>query len=133
MILQSFDWDALVQMEKTDPEIVTIALYSEQPTWGKADATTLWLNKDETSPWLAGLSISDFENNPVRAAHSLGIDNVSPYYEEITPELVKEAHEYGMKVIPWTVNALEDMETMYEMGVDGIITDRPWVLREFLS
>ncbi len=38
-----------------------------------------------------------------------------------------------MKVIPWTVNALEDMEKVHEMGVDGIITDRPWVLREFLS
>lgn len=32
VILQSFDWDALVQMEKTDPEIETIALYSEQPS-----------------------------------------------------------------------------------------------------
>jgi glycerophosphoryl diester phosphodiesterase len=25
------------------------------------------------------------------------------------------------------------MEILYEMGVDGIITDKPWVLREFLE
>ena len=24
------------------------------------------------------------------------------------------------------------MEILYNMGVDGMITDRPWVLREFL-
>ena len=38
-----------------------------------------------------------------------------------------------MKVVPWTVNTFEDFETMYEMGVDGIITDRPWLLRAFLE
>jgi glycerophosphoryl diester phosphodiesterase len=38
-----------------------------------------------------------------------------------------------MKVVPWTVNSREDIGKIYEMGVDGIITDRPWVLREFLE
>ena len=38
-----------------------------------------------------------------------------------------------MKVVPWTVSFMDDFETMYEMGVDGIITDRPWSLREFLE
>ena len=38
-----------------------------------------------------------------------------------------------MKVVPWTVSFRDDFETMYEMGVDGIITDRPWALREFLE
>ena len=38
-----------------------------------------------------------------------------------------------MKVVPWTVNTVEDMEALYEMGVDGMTTDRPWVLREFLE
>lgn len=38
-----------------------------------------------------------------------------------------------MKVITWTVNYEEDMKKLYDMGVDGIITDRPWVLRAFLE
>ena len=38
-----------------------------------------------------------------------------------------------MRVVPWTVSFKEDMEILYEMGVDGIITDKPWVLREFLE
>ena len=133
VILQCFDWALLVKMKELDPGIRTIALYSEQPAWGTPDATTLWLGRDETSPWLGGLNIHDFDGDPVRAAHSLGIDDVSPYFKEITKELTDEAHEFGMKVVPWTVNSRKDIEKIYEMGVDGIITDRPWVLREFLK
>ena len=130
--LRSFDWEFLVRMKEIDPEIETIALYSEQPSWGTPDATTLWLDRDEASPWLAGLNIHDFDGDPVRAARSLGIDNVSPYFKEITRELTDEAHELGMKVVPWTVNSLEDMEALYEMGVDGMTTDKPWIMKEFL-
>ena len=133
VILQSFDWLVLVKMKELDPGIRTIALYSEQPSWGVPEGTTLWLDRDEPSPWLAGLDIHDFDGDPVRAAHSLGIDDVSPYFKEITKELTDEAHGFGMRVVPWTVNFMDDFEIMYEMGVDGIITDRPWVLREFLE
>ena len=133
VVLQSFDWDILVRMEKLDSSIETIALYNEQPSWGEADSTTLWLDRSETSPWLAGINIHDFDNNPVKASHYLGIDGISPYYEEITKEQVEEAHSYGMKVVPWTINNMEDMETLYKIGVDGMITDKPWILREFLE
>jgi glycerophosphoryl diester phosphodiesterase len=30
-----------------------------------------------------------------------------------------------MKVIPWTVNTLDDMKRLKSLGVDGIITDYP--------
>ena len=133
VILQCFDWALLVRMKELDPGIRTIALYSEQPSWGTPDATTLWLDRDEPSPWLGGISIHDFDGDPVRAAHSLGLDDVSPYFKEITKELTDEAHGFGMKVVPWTVNTFEDFKVMHEMGVDGIITDRPWLLRAFLE
>ena len=47
--------------------------------------------------------------------------------------MVDEAHELGMKVIPWTVNSISDMEMLYAMGVDGMISDKPWLLRAFLE
>ena len=133
VILQSFDWAVLVKMKELDPAVETIALYSEQAAWGTPDATTLWLDRNEPSPWLAGIDIHAFDGDPVRAAHALGIDDVSPYYKEITKELTDEAHALGMKVVPWTVNDREDMAMLYDMGVDGIITDRPWILREVLE
>ena len=49
----------------------------------------------------------------------------SPYYRNVTATLVKEAHDLGLKVIPWTVNEMADLELMYQTGIDGIISDYP--------
>lgn len=133
VILQCFDWAALVKMKEIDPGIRTIALYSEQPSWGAPEGTTLWLDREEPSPWLGGIDIKDFGGDPVRAAHSLGLDDVSPYFKEITKELTDEAHAFGLRVVPWTVNSPEDIKAIYEMGADGIITDKPWLLRKILE
>ena len=49
----------------------------------------------------------------------------SPYYRNLTAALVKEAHDLGLKVIPWTVNEMADLELIYRTGIDGIISDYP--------
>lgn len=132
VLLQSFDWRTLVEMKRIDPNILTVALTSEQPSWG-ADGCYRWVGKKETSPWMAGLNINDFNGDYVKAAHQIKCDVVSPYYEELTPELIKEAHSFGMKVVPWTVNNPADMARLIEWGVDGMISDKPAILREVLK
>ena len=52
----------------------------------------------------------------------------SPRYTTLTPRLVNEAHDAGLLVIPWTVNDLAEVQQLIDMGVDGIITDRPDLL-----
>jgi glycerophosphoryl diester phosphodiesterase len=49
----------------------------------------------------------------------------SPHFSLVTPELVKQCHEKNITVIPWTVNSLEEMKKLQQMGVDGIISDYP--------
>ena len=49
----------------------------------------------------------------------------SPYYLMVSEELIRNAREKGIKVIPWTVNDTEKMKSLMELGVDGIITDYP--------
>jgi glycerophosphoryl diester phosphodiesterase len=49
----------------------------------------------------------------------------SPNFRYVTPEIVQEAHERGMKVVPWTINTVDEMKRQLEMGVDAIITDYP--------
>jgi len=49
----------------------------------------------------------------------------SPYFVQATEIRVKELHELGIKVIPWTVNKREDMEKVKAVGCDGLITDYP--------
>lgn len=49
----------------------------------------------------------------------------SPHYSLVTPELVSECRKHNIKLIPWTVNTLEEMKKLKALGVDGIITDYP--------
>ncbi|MCX2741840.1 glycerophosphodiester phosphodiesterase family protein [Pontibacter anaerobius] len=49
----------------------------------------------------------------------------SPYAKLVTPALVEATHRYGIKIIPWTVNSLEEMQRLKALGVDGLISDYP--------
>lgn len=51
----------------------------------------------------------------------------------ITQQFVDYAHDIGLDVHVWTVNAEQDMHRLYDLGVDGLITDRPTTLREVLE
>ncbi len=39
--------------------------------------------------------------------------------------LIEKVHAQAMKIIPWTVNEIEDAKRLFLMGVDGVITDYP--------
>ncbi|MDO8365465.1 MAG: glycerophosphodiester phosphodiesterase family protein [Saprospiraceae bacterium] len=54
----------------------------------------------------------------------------SPYYLLVDKKLVKECHARKMNIIPWTVNDVKSMRLLIRMGVDGIITDYPNMIRE---
>ena len=41
------------------------------------------------------------------------------------PDLVRRAHQRGRRVYVWTVNTPDEVDLVLELGVDGIITDRP--------
>jgi glycerophosphoryl diester phosphodiesterase len=47
-------------------------------------------------------------------------------------DLVARAHDAGLRLIVWTVNEPATMNRLLDRGADGIITDRPDVLREVL-
>ena len=51
----------------------------------------------------------------------------------VNRRLVDTAHKYGLQVHVWTVNEVEQMERLLDMGVDGLVTDRPDLLKEVLQ
>jgi glycerophosphoryl diester phosphodiesterase len=141
--IQSFDWGALMRMREVEPRLPIVALTNGQQF--------LQVGQPGASPWLGGIDIDDFSGSTqqkfVAAAASFGADAVSPvhgdpqngsvgdpgYVPFTTPELVQAAHAAGMKVIPWTIDDPATIESLIDIGVDGIITDKPDVVRVIMA
>jgi glycerophosphoryl diester phosphodiesterase len=60
-------------------------------------------------------------------------DQVNPPFGTLTGSYVEEVQDAGMDVLAWTIDDPRDMERAVALGVDGIITDRPDVLRGVLD
>jgi glycerophosphoryl diester phosphodiesterase len=51
----------------------------------------------------------------------------------VTPGFIRAAHERGLRVDVWTIDSEADMRRLLGYGVDGIMTDRPDVLKRVLD
>ena len=61
-------------------------------------------------------------------------DEDGKYYTDVAREgIVNDAHRHNMAIFYWTVNDKETMRKLINMNVDGIITDRPDIMRELLE
>ncbi|WJZ03803.1 glycerophosphodiester phosphodiesterase family protein [Corynebacterium freiburgense] len=113
VMIQSFDWRTFPIVYAADPRIPLVALW---------DATT-WYPE---SPWGPYGHIID-----VAKRHHISV--LSPDYALVTQELLERAHENSMRVVPWTVNTEDKMRQLINMGVDGLITDYPKLLKNVLA
>lgn len=52
-------------------------------------------------------------------------DYFNPNMNIVTEKLVDRVHTTGLKIFPYTVRAQEQANNLFELGVDGIITDFP--------
>ena len=51
----------------------------------------------------------------------------------VTQRFVNYVHSQGLKIMVWTINDEKTMQGLIDLGVDGIITDRPSLLKALLS
>lgn len=116
-MVQSFDWSSLQLIQKEAPEIRTMYLSSPRTLKPGDDG--------KPSPWLAGFAPEAYGGSVPRAVHAAGGKIWAPNQTFLTPAMLAEARSLGLVVIPWTVNDPPMMVKLLDMGVDGIISDRP--------
>jgi glycerophosphoryl diester phosphodiesterase len=71
--------------------------------------------------------------SPVPVAQLVGASTYCPGLEFLDELQVHQAHEAGIRVVPWTVNEPKDWLRLLAWGIDGITTDYPDRLARFLG
>jgi glycerophosphoryl diester phosphodiesterase len=98
-MVSSFDWHALEAMRTVDPEIRAGVLAEKDP------------------------------KKLIGAAVRMRAYSVNPRFDMVTREFCERAHQDGLMVLTWTVDAPELMRYLIDAGVDGIMTNYPERMR----
>jgi glycerophosphoryl diester phosphodiesterase len=122
----SFDWRALQEVQRIAPEIPTVYL-SAQQSW----TDNIGAGRPEGSAWTAGFQLREHGSVP-RMIKAAGGRVWSVFHGDLSAAQVREAQALGLKVLTWTVNDAPTMHRMIEMGIDGLVTDRPDIAQAVL-
>lgn len=115
VLVSSFDEDTLKEFKRLSGGRVRTGA-SEAAVRHFVTLRTLWLDR----LWV-----------PDDAAFLLPVSAGSIRLDE--PGLLERLKASGVSVSYWTVNDPEEMERLIDLGVDGLITDRPDLLNELLK
>ncbi|MGH3384588.1 MAG: glycerophosphodiester phosphodiesterase [Nocardioidaceae bacterium] len=102
-VVQSFDHDSMRTYHDLAPEVPIGLLYGVRPTDAELVAASEW------------------------------VQQINPSYRVTDQALVERVHELGLTISVYTLNTGRLMREFVSLGVDGIITDYPAVLRDILS
>jgi glycerophosphoryl diester phosphodiesterase len=67
------------------------------------------------------------------AARAIGATDVMVQYRACSPRLVRLMHRKGIRVNAWTVDHPRQIRRVIDMGVDGVISNRPDLVKEALG
>ena len=107
--IQSFHLEALDLIAKKQPNIIRSALY--RPSYTQAAQLMVGMTANQKAI--------------LKDAIKRKVQIISPYHYYVNADFVHQAHKHQIKIIPWTVNDEPRMLELFQMGIDGIISDYP--------
>jgi len=103
VLISSFDVRLLRRVRRAAPRLATALLHTRD----------------------AGASLN--------TAIQLGCVAFHPHASLVTPSLVRQAHEAGLRLHTWTVDSPAQARRLIQCGVDGIVTNHPERLKPLLD
>lgn len=102
LVVQSFDHGSMRAFHDRAPEVPIGLLFGYRPSASELDAASGWA------------------------------EQINPSYRVTDRALVDAVHDRGMTISVYTINSGSVMREYIDLGVDGIITNYPVVLRDIL-
>ncbi len=122
----SFDWRALARINAIAPSLATVYLTSRYKQFKTSD-------KETTLLWTAGVDPDVYHRSLPAMIKAAGGRYWGAKHSEIWRSDVKAAHQAGLKIYVWTVDSASEMRHFLDIGIDGIITNRPDVLKDVVA
>jgi glycerophosphoryl diester phosphodiesterase len=135
-VVIGFDWRPLIAAKRLAPGVPIWCTTLPQSWFGEsAPPPEHWpppapelaeLRRWDSSeaPWTGGFDKARHGGlqGAVRAAGAAGW---FPYHPDLTPETAAIARQHDLKVAAWTVNNVQDMKRLSDLGASAICTDYP--------
>jgi glycerophosphoryl diester phosphodiesterase len=121
VLVASFRQEAMLAFRAVCPEVATSMVQAEiQPFW-------IWNQ----------FGLAAVHQTPANAhAFQVPLRSRLPVLGQVdvlSPRFMRAAHRHNIQVHAWTIDDPEVMSRLIEMGIDGIITDRPDLMLELLG
>ena len=91
------------------------------------------LRRQSETARMALLLSPEWPESPLERALGLGAEAINPHISMVDESMVERAHESGLAVYVYTVDPEDEMNRVLDLGVDGLFTNRPDVLRGLLD
>lgn len=117
VVIASFHTENLKSIRKLSDQIAT--------SYGRAEVRLRVL--------LSSLGMFRFVSNFLPRHPVMQVPTTSGNLTVVTRQFIKILHKRGIKIQVWTINNRDDMEMLFKMGVDGIMTDDPRLLLEVVN
>jgi glycerophosphoryl diester phosphodiesterase len=112
VVVQSFNKNSILRIKEMYPDLITYYLLGRN-----------------FNDFYAELSEQVRTGQPVENK----FDGIAPHYSALDTKKVDLLHKAGFDIFTFTVNKPADMQNVIELGVDGIITDSPDILKNILK
>jgi glycerophosphoryl diester phosphodiesterase len=137
--VQAFDWRCLYEIARIEPRLATQYL--------TLDGSAAQMSAEDPAlagMWTGGRLLADYGGSVPRMIAALGGRVWGAQDTEITTDAIADAHAAGLDVVVWNWpdepqrpqpadGTTGSMARMLDLGVDGLIHDRPDIIRGLLA
>lgn len=145
VVLASFSDDVISYFQEKAKDIIVNAGISEVTNfsvysafyidffWKVKSQVLILPNRTSMEP-ITGSTASLLDKIPNFFTDNIGIKTDAGYEPNLmNKRVIKAAHRKNMAVFYWTINDIKEMKLLIKLGADGIITDRPDLLKEIID